>query len=377
MSLRIAIDGRCLTDHYPGIGRYLFNLLRSLPAVAEEAEFYLFTADGEANSRFELESLEDLGVQLIPTSSPIRGVGQQFELRREMRRLEAEVFHAPYFLTSYRPACPMVLGFYDTIATRSPRDLPSPQARMAARLATRLALKSARTVITLSRFVKDDLVKTFRLPPERVVVTPGAAAEDFAPAPPEAIAELRSRLGLPERYALHVGTNKPHKNLARLMEAWAEVRGFEDSDCGLVFAGAHDRRHFRADSTARRLGFGDVRCLGAVAERDLPALYSGAEIFVLPSLYEGFGLPVLEAMACGTPVACSQASSLPEVALHAAAYFDPEDTASIAAALARLLKNPGYRRILGERGRGRAGQLSWKQTARLTLDAYRQAVERA
>ncbi len=373
MPLKIAIDGRCLTDHYPGIGRYLFNLLRALAGVAEDAEISVFTGAAEANSRFDLEALEALGVRFIPVRSPIRGAGQQLELPRQVRKLEADVFHAPYFLTAYQPGRPMVVGIYDTIAANSPEELPSIRARVGARVGMRLALRAAHSVITLSRASQQDIAQTFGLPPAKIAVTPGAPAAEFEPAAPEAIDELRSRLRLPESYALHVGTNKPHKNLERLLEAWSEVRGFKLSECGLVFAGAHDPRHFSVKDAARRLGFDDVRCLGPVAESDLPALYSGAELFVLPSLIEGFGLPVLEAMACGTPVACSRCSSLPEVAGHAAVYFDPEDTGSISGSLARLLRNPGYRRLLEERGRTRARQLSWERTARLTLDVYRRA----
>ena len=371
MPLKIAIDGRCLTDHYPGIGRYLFNLLHSLPAVAEDVELGVFTA-ADGNSRFDLEALETQGIRLIPTSSPIRGIGQQLELPREIRRLSADVFHAPYFLTALRPGCPMVVGFYDTIAARFPEHLPSGRARLAARLGSKLALSAARSIITLSRAAKRDLIDVFGLPSERIAVTPAAPGQGFEPATDEAITELRKRLRLPKRYALHVGTNKPHKNLERLLEAWSEVRGFKLSKCGLMFAGAHDPNHFDVDSAADRLGFDDVRSLGPVAESDLPTLYSGAEVFVLPSTIEGFGLPILEAMACGAPVACANSSSLPEVAGHAAVYFDPDDTGSIAQSLARLLRNPGYRRLLGERGRARAAQLSWERTARLTLDVYRQ-----
>ncbi len=373
MPLKIAIDGRCLTDHYPGIGRYLFNLLRALAGFAEGVEIHLFTAEAEENSRFDLEALEALGIRRVPVTSPIRGAGQQLELPRQLRKLEAQVFHAPYFITAYQPGCPMVVGIYDTIAVSSPEHLPTLRARLAAKAGMRLALRAAHTVLTLSRAAQQDITETFGVPAAKIAVTPGAPAGEFEPAEPGAIDELRARLGLPELYALHVGTNKPHKNLERLLEAWSEVRGFKLSQCGLVFAGAHDPRHFNVEDTAKGLGFDDVRCLGAVAESDLPALYSGAELFVLPSLTEGFGLPVIEAMACGTPVACSRRSSLPEVAGHAAVYFDAEDTGSIAGALARLLRNPGYRRLLEERGRTRARQLSWERTARLTLDVYRRA----
>ncbi|MEM7582505.1 MAG: glycosyltransferase family 1 protein [Acidobacteriota bacterium] len=373
MTLKIAIDGRCLTDHFPGIGRYLFNLLRSMPAVARDVELNLFVSEEEPNSRFELERLSKLGIQLIPTSSSVRSLGQQFELPRQLRQLGADVFHAPYFATAYRVPCPLVVGLYDTIASRFPEVVPSTRARLAVGVGTRLAARSARFVITLSRFAKNDLVETYQIPADRVVVTPGAPPEDFQPATDEDMAELQQRLGLPERFALHVGTNKPHKNLERLLNAWAELQRSADADCGLVLAGAHDPQHLDTAALADQLQLMGFRQLGPVAERDMAALYSSARLLVVPSLYEGFGLPVLESMACGTPVACSKASSLPEVAGHAAVYFDPEDSGSIVQSLQRLFKNPGYRRMLGERGRQRTAQLSWKQAARLTLDAYRRA----
>lgn len=376
MPLKIAIDGRCLNDHYPGIGRYLFQLLRSLPEVAEDAEIHVFTAAEGSNSRFELAELEERGIRLIPTSLPIRGIGQQVVLPKQLRQLGVQVFHAPYFLTTYRPPCPMAVGLYDTIAQRYPESLPSGRARLAAVVGMRFALRSAQTILTLSRFAKDDLVKTLDVQAERIVVTPGAPPECFYPAAASEIDALRDRLGLPERYALHVGTNKPHKNLERFLEAWVKLQdtqiiGAAGFDCGLVFAGAHDPRHPLPKAVARSLGVKEIRCLGLVDEEDLPTLYSGAELFVLPSLDEGFGLPILEAMACGTPVACSRRASLPEVAGHAAIYFDPLDPKSIAESLTRVFKNPSYRKVLGDRGRIRAGQLTWKHTARLTLDAYR------
>ncbi len=345
--------------------------------MAEEAEISVFVGGGAdgGNTRFDLAALEARGVRLIEVKAPIRGLRQQLELPARLRRLEADVFHAPYFLTSYPRACPMVVGIYDTVAAGAPEDLPSKSARFGAKLGLRLATRAARAVITLSQIARRDLVKTLGLDPERVVVTPAAPPPHYAPAAEEAIDELRRRLDLPERYVLHVGTNKPHKNLERLMEAWTEVSAFKDLDCGLIFAGAHDERHYRVAAAARRLGFTGVRGLGAVAEDDLPALYSGAEVFVLPSLSEGFGLPVVEAMACGTPVACSKSGALPEVASHTAVYFDPAEAGTIAAALTRLLASQTYREVLAKRGRARAAQLSWKQTARRTLDAYRLAAD--
>jgi alpha-1,3-rhamnosyl/mannosyltransferase len=202
---------------------------------------------------------------------------------------------------------------------------------------------------------------------------------------------LRRRLALPERYALYLGSNKPHKNLPRLIEAWARVRRSEVGtrhthhatrnnskskirNPKLLIAGAWDERYPEAKHLAESLYVTDsVHFLGPIPNADLPILYAGAELFIFPSLYEGFGLPVLEAMACGTPVACSNASSLPEVTGDAALLFDPTDVATMAAAMQQMLGDQTLRRELSEKGRAQAARFSWERTAQEALAAYRVA----
>lgn len=362
--MRIAFDGRFLSARYPGIGRYAYNLLRALPAAVPEAEIGVFL--GEEDERFPWSRLE--GVGRWPLAVPVRGLREQLALPRELRRRGAAVFHSPYFTTAYRTPCPLVVTVHDAIGVR-PEYLPPLLARVAFRLGTSLSLRTARAVITVSEASRRDLVRCFGAPEAKIAVVPEAAAPEFRPASPEAVAATRRRLGLPERYALFVGADRPHKNLAGLLRAWAELG---DAAWPLVVAGRSDPRFPEARRTARRLGL-DARFVGEVPEADLPALYGGAGLFVLPSLAEGFGLPVLEAMACGTPVACSGVASLPEVAGEAAAYFDPRSTASMAETLARVLTDASYRRELAEKGRGRAEEFSWARTAALTWDVYRRA----
>jgi alpha-1,3-rhamnosyl/mannosyltransferase len=376
MGLHIAIDGRTLGDHYPGIGRYLWNLLRAMVPLAPDERFTLLEAEDGDNRRYPLGELEAAGVRRVQAPSRVRGLGQQLALPRLLRELEADVFHAPYYLTAYRTPCPLAVTVYDVIGALDPAFLPSKLDRKAYRLAMQQAVRSAAGIVTLSKVGKDGLVEHFAADPERVLVTPAAVDPGLSAAPPEAMESVRDRLGLPERYVLHVGTNKPHKNLVRLVRAWAAVRekqkaGGGDPGWKLVFAGRHDRRHPEAGDAVRELGLGNVRFLGEVAEDDLSALYTGAGLLVMPSLAEGFGLPVLEAMACGTAVACSRSVQVPPVAGAAAAYFDPEDVESIAATLARLLTNGGYRQILADRGAGHVAQFSWDKTALQTLRLYR------
>jgi alpha-1,3-rhamnosyl/mannosyltransferase len=186
---------------------------------------------------------------------------------------------------------------------------------------------------------------------------------------------VRRKYGLPEYFVLYLGSNKPHKNLGRLVEAWAQFRNSKFEIRSLVVAGHWDSRYPQAQQKATELGLGEaVRFLGDVSEADLPALYNLATVFAFPSLYEGFGLPPLEAMACGTPVVCANTSSLPEVVGDAALLFDPLDVPALAAALAQALSDADLRTALHARGLARARLFSWERTARETLAVYRQAV---
>ncbi len=192
---------------------------------------------------------------------------------------------------------------------------------------------------------------------------------------------------MPERFVLYVGSNKPHKNLTGLVTAWAELirgpgamsgtqtatpGGDAASGAELVIAGAWDPHYPEARQLADSLGDSRIRWLGPVADADLPGLYAAATVFVFPSRFEGFGLPVIEAMACGTPVICSNVTALPEVAGDAAILIDPEDTAGLAEALGRVLQDEALQDDLRERGLRRAADYSWERTAAQTLEVYRQ-----
>ncbi len=189
---------------------------------------------------------------------------------------------------------------------------------------------------------------------------------------------MAARYGLPPRYVLAVGTLEPRKNLTTLLAAFARLRrnGEVDADLRLVLAGARGWLEEPIFATVRSLGLEDaVRFTGFVDDDDLPAVYSGAALFVFPSLHEGFGLPLLEAMACGVPVVTSNVSSMPEVAGDAATLVDPRDGEGLAAAIGRLLRDEALRDRLREAGIARARQFSWEATARRTLDAYASLLE--
>ena len=293
----------------------------------------------------------------------------------------------------YAPGMPTVLTVYDLIPLRYPEQ-SSRRARRLAHLTNSLALRAADVALAISEATRRDYLAHFRVPAERIVTAPLAADPAFRPQPDAAVAALRARLAPPERYVLYLGSNKPHKNLVGLIEAWHIARSKSANrqigksadhasriTCHaphLVIAGAWDDRYPEARQRVAALGLGDcVTFLGPVTGADLPALYAGAELFVFPSLYEGFGFPVLEAMACGTPVICSNVSSLPEVAGSAALQVDPRETDALAAAMERVLGDTALRQSMRREGLAQAGRFSWTRTAQQTLAAYRRALNEA
>jgi len=198
-----------------------------------------------------------------------------------------------------------------------------------------------------------------------------AADPIFTPQPPDVVTVLRTRYALPDKFLLYLGSNKPHKNLVRLIEAWAAMQA-KTPDYTLVIAGAWLPQHPEPRQRAQALGIDDRVCwLGPLPGEDLPALYTAANVFIFPSLYEGFGLPVIEAMACGTPVACANTSSLPEVAGDAAVLFDPTQTGAIVDALQQVLDDASMRADLRLRGFRQTTEYLWQETASKTLDLYR------
>ena len=379
--MRYAIDGRCIQDHFPGVARYTLNLVRALAEVAPEDEFLLLYDPSARNTRYSLEVLRrQANLRLVPGEAPVFSLSEQWRIPRQLRVLRPALIHAPYYLRPYALPAPVVLTAYDLIPLIYPRYFTLKE-RAIFRLAMGLALRTAQAVIAISQATASDLQRHYRLPPARLAVIALAADPAFGPQPMEAVAAIRQKYQLPGRYALYLGSNKPHKNLVRLIEAWKMVTGLRlevsspgphRSAAALVIAGHWDERYPEARERAAALGLGgSVRFLGAVAEERLPALYAGAELFAFPSLYEGFGLPVLEALACGVPVVCSNSSSLPEVAGDAALLVDPLDVPAMAQALGRVLGDLSLRQDLRARSLARAALFSWERAARETLAVYR------
>ncbi len=389
--MNVAFDARVIQDHFPGIGRYAYNLLSALPDVLEADDALIVLHDpGVENTRYDLAA--------SPARHDTRATWVEyrrsvFDLRNVLHApnlppSNPTVVHYPYYVRPRAAHPPSVTTIFDAIPFLYPKYVPSLRAQLSIRILHQIAIGASRRIITASRSSAGDLARFFPSAADRLVVVPLAADPTFEPQPEPRIARVRADFDLPPRFALYLGSNKPHKNLTRLVEAWhrlittwQEEEG-RTSSAGsahpipLVIAGHQDPRYPAAHMRAGALGIERwVRFIGSVSDEQAAALYSTCELFVYPSLHEGFGLTVLEAMACGAPVICSNQSSLPEVVGEAALLFDPTQPDAIAAACARVLRDEALRARLRAHSLHRASQFDWRKTARLTMDVYRRALE--
>jgi glycosyltransferase involved in cell wall biosynthesis len=361
MMAHYILDARTATPHFPGIGRYVRSLAAALlPQLSHDERLTLLV---QPQYPLNLSGTAQLPLRASPFS-----LVQQWEVPQALRKGKPTLYHSPYYLMPYVPVTATVLTVYDVIPLRYPQ-FSSQRSRLLFRLTTRLALRAARRVVAITENARQDFIAEFGLRPERITAIPLGVDPSFRPASESELGRVRAKYGLPERFALYLGSNKPHKNLFGLVQAW---QALGDSTAHLVVAGAWDDRYPEARALSESRGIATIQWIGRVAEKDLPALYSAAEMFVFPSLFEGFGLPVVEAMACGTPVICSRVTALPEVAGDATMLVEPADTEALRGALERLLGDKGLRAQLREQGLARAARFSWERTAAQTLEIYRQ-----
>ena len=295
-----------------------------------------------------------------------------FELPRRAARLGLDLMHCPVGLAPVRSRVPVAITVHDVMALEHPEWFTRAN-RLQQRLVLGPAARRAAVVLTPSGFSRERAIEWLGLRPERVHVTPWGVDEVFSSE--SRSGETPASFGVRGRYLLTVGALRPRKNLEVALATFEALAEHEDLE--LVVAGGRgwddadllDRLH-------RSPAAGRIRLTGRVSDDDLAALYRGAECFLFPSRYEGFGLPPLEAMACGAPVVSSDRTSMPEVLADAAVLLSPDDTAGWAAAVESLLTSPGRRAELVERGARRAAAFTWERCARATVDAYRFALSR-
>jgi len=282
---------------------------------------------------------------------------------------EADVFHATWHLLPRLRTPASVMTLYDLSFALFP-ETHLRILRWSSNVLVPRFLRACDRVIAISESTKRDAVRLYGIPEDKIVVTHLAAEDRFRPADPDRVAEVRGRFGLPARFILYVGTIEPRKNLDVLLGALRRLKG-QGREVPLVVAGRLGWLYDGFLAKIRSLGLESLVLLpGFVPDDDLPALYTAAEAFVYPSVYEGFGIPVLEAMGCGTPVLCSDASSLPEVAGDAGILLPSGDPAVWADAIGRLMEDTALRSELRERGFRQSSRFRWEETARRTWEVY-------
>jgi glycosyltransferase involved in cell wall biosynthesis len=349
VSLRIGIDARAAAEVPAGRGRFVRELLRALSARDDPYEYVLYARrgwpEGELDERFRW--------QLVPAPDPFWNVRVGLAAHRE-----SDVFFSVNsYLTAWFTRVPTALNVFDMIAWEAPESAQRRAARIE-RATIRHALRRAAWVFCNSTSTKDDLTSRFPGVESRSSVVPLAAGK--SPAAKSSAEEVRRRYGLEQPFVLSTGTLEPRKNLQRLIVAFAGLPDELRKGHSLVVVGPRGWEDSEIVRDAKAEG---VRLLGHVPDEDLAALYRLCTVFCYPSLYEGFGLPVLEAMQAGAPVVTSSVSSLPEVGGDAGRYVDPQSTDEIREALAELLASEPERRALADRGRAQAARFSWERTA--------------
>ena len=372
--MRLTLNGVFWTAPGVGSGQYLHGLLPALADLAPGDERVLALPGAPGDVPPDLARVVRWAPPARLASGKAADLAKTWFEQVIFPRLaaDANVAHVPYFAPPLNPSAPTVVTVHDVI----PLVLPAYRGSALARLYFRLvaaALPRADHIIADSEYSRQDILTRFKLPPDRVTTVHLAVGERFRPAAPEAVAAVRALYSLPDQFILYLGGFDVRKDVETLLQAWGELKR-RGQTAPLVIAGGLPKAESAAVRDPRRqaaaLGLTDVIFPGWIAAEDQPALLSAATVFVFPSRYEGFGLPPLEAMACGAATVVANATSLPEVVGDAALLFPPGDAEALADALGRLLADLDLREDLRRRGPVQAARFSWARVARETRAVY-------
>lgn len=363
--MRIGLDARMLS--YSGIGTYLRSLVSGLLDLPGEEDYLLFGKDAE--------------VQGILRGGRYRGITWKAGpydplslLINPIKKSNVDVFHCPHYNMPFGIKQPSVITIHDLIHLVCPDLLTDRRAHWYASWMLPSAARRAAHILTVSEYSKQEILRHLKVPETKVTVIYHGVEEAFHPLSKVEVESYRVAHRLPERFLLYVGLLKPHKNVVRLLQAFSALHL---DGVSLLLVGKRDSRYRELDMILEKEALHqNVIFLSSIPFEELPLLYNAAESLILPSLYEGFGLPALEAMACGTPVVCSQATSLPEVVGDAAVLADPLSVRSIAEGMQKSLGDSALRSELRRKGLERAKQFRWQDSAAKTLSVYHEVAKR-
>jgi len=360
-----------------GIHNYIQQLIRHLAGADPSQRYVVFTGRTHRGLQGQADQA-GLGWQVSrwPTERPsVRVVWEQTVQPWVIRRAGVHLLHSLAFVSPVLSSVPAVITVHDLSFLRFPERF-RPVNRLYLSTMIRLSCRRARRVIAVSQATADEIVCLLGVPSARIDVVPhGVEHERFQPVPSTELQTFRRENGLPERFILYLGTLEPRKNLLTLLEAYGRTRAVREA-IPLIIAGGKGWYYKEIFERVEKLGLTDVvRFPGFVPDAEMPLWYNAATVFVYPSLYEGFGLPLLEAMACGTPVIGASVSSIPEVVRDAGLLVAPDDVEELTDSLDRVLADSDLRADLSQRGRARASSYTWQATATATAASYRRALD--
>lgn len=366
---RIGIDARLVYYHKGGISRYIAHLIAELAAIDPDDSYLIL------HSRKDQDTLATAPNQRrVSCWTPSHHRLERLALAVELAPLRLDLLHSPDFIPPLGGPWKSVITIHDLSFLHFP-ETKDAASRRYYNGQIDAAVARADAILADSEATRQDVIGMLSVPPEKVTTVWAGIDARFAPAPPQEIARVRAAHSLPEEYILFVGTVEPRKNLQGLMRAYGTLRADLSDAPPLVIAGRRGWLNDPIHALPAELGIADRVCwVEDIPDGDLPALYSGANVLCLPSLYEGFGFPVLESMACGTPVVTSGRGSLSEVAGDAAILIDPDEVAGIGDGLRRALTDTALRADLRRRGFAQVRKFTWAEAARRALGVYRQVL---
>ncbi len=381
--MKIGINALFFQSRATGSAQYMIHLIDALAQIDQQNEYILLgprpvEQTGQHSFPYQVHPVPTFAAR---NENVEKVIWEQLIAPHAARHAEVDLFHVPYFAPPLFPRTPTIVTIHDVIPLRLPAYQLGGKVKAYMNLLSR-ASHRATMIITISEHAKQDMVDALKIPPERIRTIYEAAGDQYHPiTDPETLAAARARYDIGERYIFYLGGLDQRKNVPQLVRAFAHLYAqLGDPNLQLVISGNPDKQQGPLFPDPRPIG-ADLGINGQIIYRfiedeDKPAIYSGASLFVFPSLYEGFGLPPLEAMGCGAPVVCSNRTSLPEVVGDAAISVDPQDTQALVEAMHQILSDETLQADLRARSLRQAAKFSWRKTAQETLAVYQEVCDK-